>query len=77
MRYVGGTDLHALLRASGALSTRSGAPTSSRRSPSALDAAHAPASCTATSSRPTWLLAGDHAYLSDFGLTRLAGSDTG
>ena len=75
MRYVGGTDLHALLRDKGPLEPTQAAELVAQLA-SALDAAHAAGLVHRDVKPANVLLAGDHAYLSDFGLTRLAGSDT-
>ena len=75
MRYVGGTDLHALLRERGALEPELAAELVAQVA-AALDAAHAAGLVHRDVKPANVLLAGDHAYLSDFGLTRLAGSDT-
>jgi Protein kinase domain len=75
MRYVAGTDLHALLRDRGALEPERAAELVAQVA-AALDAAHAAGLVHRDVKPANVLLAGDHAYLSDFGLTRLAGSDT-
>ncbi len=75
MRYVGGTDLHALLRERGALDPELAAELVGQVA-SGLDAAHAAGLVHRDVKPANVLLAGEHAYLSDFGLTRLAGSDT-
>ena len=75
MRYVGGTDLHALLRDRGAVEPERAAELVAQVA-AALDAAHAAGLVHRDVKPANVLLADDHAYLSDFGLTRLAGSDT-
>ena len=75
MRYVGGTDLHRLLRDEGALEPGRAARLVAQVA-AALDAAHAAGLVHRDVKPANVLLADDHAYLSDFGLTRLAGSDT-
>jgi hypothetical protein len=75
MRYVGGTDLHQLLRDEGRLEPARAAELVAQLA-SALDAAHAAGLVHRDVKPANVLLAGEHAYLSDFGLTRLAGSDT-
>ena len=75
MRYVAGTDLHKLLRDHGALAPERAAEIVAQVA-AGLDAAHAAGLVHRDVKPANVLLAGDHAYLSDFGLTRLAGSDT-
>ena len=75
MRYVGGTDLHGCCASEGALEPERAAELVAQVA-AALDAAHAAGLVHRDVKPANVLLAGDHAYLSDFGLTRLAGSDT-
>ena len=75
MRFVEGTDLRALIARAGAGSSPGAPRGSSRRSPPALDAAHArglvhrdvkPATSCSRQRRAS------HAYLTDFGLDQAA-----
>jgi len=75
MRYVGGTDLHALLKERGSLEPERAADIVAQVA-AALDSAHAAGLVHRDVKPANVLLADDHAYLSDFGLTRLAASDT-
>ena len=69
MRYVSGTDLQRLLRERGALEPRRAADVV-RQVADALDAAHAAGLVHRDVKPANVLLAGEHAYLSDFGLAR-------
>jgi hypothetical protein len=75
MRYVPGTDLHALLRRDGRLAPQRAASLVAQVA-DALDAAHAAGLVHRDVKPANILIAGDHAYLSDFGITRFQSSDT-
>ena len=76
MRYVKGIDLQGLL----ARDRRAARPSGSRRSAlqigAALDAAHAVGLVHRDVKPANVLLSGEHAYLADFGLSQLVGTDT-
>jgi serine/threonine-protein kinase len=74
MRWVAGTDLHRLLRDEGRLE-RVRAARIVEQVAGALDAAHAAGLAHRDVKPANVLLSGEHAYLADFGLTRLTGSD--
>jgi serine/threonine-protein kinase len=74
MRWVAGTDLHRLLRDEGRLE-RVRAARIVEQVAGALDAAHKAGLVHRDVKPANVLLSGEHAYLADFGLTRLAGSD--
>src|SRR3954447_4228286 len=75
MRYVPGTDLHALLRREGRLSPDRAAPVVVQVA-DALDAAHAAGLVHRDVKPANVLIAGDHVYLTDFGITRVTDADT-
>src|SRR3954471_8106673 len=75
MRWVAGTDLHRLLRAEGRIEPERAAAIVNQVA-GALDAAHAAGLVHRDVKPANVLLSGNHAYLADFGLTRLAGADT-
>jgi Protein kinase domain len=74
MRWVAGTDLHRLLRERGRLEPLQAAAVVDQVA-GALDAAHAAGLVHRDVKPANVLLSGDHAYLADFGLTRVAGHD--
>jgi protein kinase-like protein len=75
MRYVAGTDLQEELRRQGKLEPDRAAAVVAQIA-AGLDAAHAAGLVHRDVKPANVLLSGEHAYLSDFGLTRLVGSDT-
>jgi Protein kinase domain len=75
MRWVAGTDLHRLLAREGRLDPLRAATVVAQVA-AGLDAAHAAGLVHRDVKPANVLLAGEHAYLGDFGLTRLQGSDT-
>jgi len=74
MRYVPGTDLHRLLKHDGPLEPERAAAIVAQVA-SALDAAHAAGLVHRDVKPANVLIAGDHAYLGDFGLTRMLSSE--
>src|SRR3954471_7321966 len=74
MRYVPGTDLHRLLKHEGPLEPERAADIVAQVA-SALDAAHAAGLVHRDVKPANVLIAGDHAYLGDFGLTRMLSSE--
>lgn len=75
MRYVPGTDLHHLLRSEGRLAPARAASIVAQVA-DALDAAHAAGLVHRDVKPANILIGGEHAYLSDFGITRVQASDT-
>src|SRR4051794_4270750 len=75
MRYVPGTDLHHLLRQEGRLDPARAASIVAQVA-DALDAAHAAGLVHRDVKPANVLIGGEHAYLSDFGITRVQASDT-
>jgi serine/threonine-protein kinase len=75
MRWVRGTDLHALLKREKRLAPDVAA-TIVAQVAAGLDAAHAAGLVHRDVKPANVLLSGEHAYLSDFGLSRLEASDT-
>jgi hypothetical protein len=75
MRYVPGTDLHALLRRDGCLEPGRAADVVAQVA-AALDAAHAAGLVHRDVKPANVLIAGEHVYLSDFGITRMQEADT-
>ena len=74
MRYVPGTDLHRLVKQEGPLAPLRAAAIVAQVA-SALDAAHAAGLVHRDVKPANVRLAGEHAYLSDFGLTRFLSSE--
>jgi serine/threonine-protein kinase len=75
MRYVPGTDLHRVLRREGRLDPARAASVVAQVG-DALDAAHAAGLVHRDVKPANVLIAGDHVYLSDFGITRVQEADT-
>jgi protein kinase-like protein len=75
MRYVPGTDLHRVLRREGRLDPARAASVVAQVA-DALDAAHAAGLVHRDVKPANVLIAGEHVYLSDFGITRVAEADT-
>ncbi len=75
MRYVDGTDLQALLRSEGRLPAQQAARITDQVG-RALDAAHRRGLVHRDIKPSNVLLSGDHAYLTDFGITRLVDERT-
>jgi serine/threonine-protein kinase len=75
MRFVPGTDLHALLRREGRLEPGRAAAIVAQLS-AALDAAHAAGLVHRDVKPANVLIAGSHVYLSDFGITRVQDAET-
>src|SRR3954470_1419533 len=75
MRFVDGTDLHKLLRSEGRLEPARAARIVAQVG-DALDAAHAAGLVHRDVKPGNVLLAGEHVYLSDFGITRMQEADT-
>ncbi len=75
MRYVDGTDLQALLRVNGRLPGGQAAEITDQVA-RALDAAHARGLVHRDIKPANVLLSGEHAYLTDFGITRLVDERT-
>ena len=75
VRYVSGTDLHALLAREGRLEPDRAAAIVGQLA-DGLDAAHAAGLVHRDVKPANVLIAGSHVYLSDFGITRVEGTDT-
>jgi serine/threonine-protein kinase len=75
MRYVNGTDLHHVLGERGRLEPRDAARIASELG-AALDAAHAAGLVHRDIKPANVLLAGEHVYLTDFGITRAVDAGT-
>ena len=74
MRWIAGTDLHKVLREDGRMDPVRAARIVEQVG-GALDAAHAAGLVHRDVKPANVLLSGEHAYLADFGLTRMVGSD--